>query len=248
MLLIHGLGDGGFAWAPFLRPFGADIAAWTLDLRGHGDSDWNAQQSYGIEEHLQDAATVLEKLDASELIVIGHSLGAELAMRLAARYTKRVRALVVVDAWSGARAESADQLIEELRTRPRRYELVSDFANRLAQRLPLADPTVLNEYAAAALKSGSRGGFELKHDSAAYMRLQRLGEEVLRASIAAVRCPTLLVRGALSAIFSYATATRMASQFPTCKLATVPRAGHAILLENPAGLSTAVMPFVSTLR
>jgi len=60
-----------------------------------------------------------------------------------------------------------------------------------------------------------------------------------------IPCPTLVVRGAASDVLAPETAERMAEEaLPHGTLAVVPRAAHAVMLENPEGLNEAICGFV----
>jgi non-heme chloroperoxidase len=55
-----------------------------------------------------------------------------------------------------------------------------------------------------------------------------------------ITCPTLVVRGSESDIFSEATMQRMQEVIPDCTSVTVPRAGHLVPGDNPADFLAAV--------
>src|SRR4029077_7436965 len=55
-----------------------------------------------------------------------------------------------------------------------------------------------------------------------------------------IRCPTLLVRGAQSAILSREVAARFVRELPGSTVAEVPAAGHSVMGDNPAGFVAAV--------
>ena len=62
-----------------------------------------------------------------------------------------------------------------------------------------------------------------------------------------VPCPTLVVRGAASDVFSAETADRMVDEvLAQGRLAVVPRAGHSVMTDNPEGFRDAVAAFVLT--
>src|SRR5687768_15244379 len=68
-----------------------------LDLRGRGASDRTPQGSYGWPAHAADVAGVAAELGLQRFDVVGHSMGAYVAMQLAATEADRVRRLVLID-------------------------------------------------------------------------------------------------------------------------------------------------------
>ena len=98
MVLLHGMGreNSGATWDPVLPLLGD---AWRLvvpDLRGHGASPWPG--TYTLAEFGDDVAELLDRLEARDATVVGHSLGALVALVLAQRRPDLVSALVMEDA------------------------------------------------------------------------------------------------------------------------------------------------------
>lgn len=98
VLLIHGLTANHTSWA-LLGPYLAEAGYYVIapDLRGRGLSDKPAH-GYGIAFHAADLVTLLESLGISAANVVGHSLGAVIAMYQSVVYPAQVRRLVLVDA------------------------------------------------------------------------------------------------------------------------------------------------------
>jgi pimeloyl-ACP methyl ester carboxylesterase len=95
ILLIHGTGGSALGWGrgvERLHSLGRVIA---YDRRGCGESERAGETS--VEEHAEDAAALLEALDAVPASVIGRSYGGEIAIDLALRHPDRVRALVLLE-------------------------------------------------------------------------------------------------------------------------------------------------------
>ena len=245
VMLIHGVGDGAFVWDAFLSRLLLNNAALTLDLRGHGDSPWDPRRDYRTEAHVADVAALLDRLGPARLVLLGHSLGAEVAILAAAERPHRVSGLIVVDGGPELNPRAALAVMQHLKTLAWCYPTVADFTARLVDRHPLADRSVLERYASSALRHRVDTGFELKADPA--LRLGRLppDEAAMWRALDTLACPKLIVRGAASSLLSQQNAERTSQRVSDCRLATVPRAGHSVPLDNPAGLHDAVRPFLA---
>ncbi|MGH9886125.1 MAG: alpha/beta fold hydrolase, partial [bacterium] len=67
----------------------------------------------------------------------------------------------------------------------------------------------------------------------------------LWAALAKLPCPALVVRGAASDVMSAEVADRMVDEvIPRAALQTVAKAGHSVMLDNPAAFETALTGFV----
>jgi pimeloyl-ACP methyl ester carboxylesterase len=96
VLAIHGITSSSRTWVAVARELGEDAALVAVDLRGRGRSD-ELPSPFGIDAHVRDMIAVLDHFGLERPIVVGHSLGAFIAARLAARHPNRVRAAVLVD-------------------------------------------------------------------------------------------------------------------------------------------------------
>ena len=97
MLLVHGNGGHAHWWdplVPFLAPGWRLIAP---DLRGHGESEWPAAPSYAIGDCAGDLVALLDALALDRVVIIAHSMGARIAVWLAAHHPDRVRGLALLD-------------------------------------------------------------------------------------------------------------------------------------------------------
>ncbi|HEX5856578.1 MAG TPA: alpha/beta hydrolase [Microbacterium sp.] len=81
-----------------------------LDLRGRGASDRTPPGTYGWPAHAADVAGVASALGLQRFDVVGHSMGAYVAMELAAAQPDRVRRLVLIDG-AGAPEPEALEII-----------------------------------------------------------------------------------------------------------------------------------------
>ena len=83
LLLLHGGGLDATDWrevAPELAAAGYRVTA--PDLRGCGESDWDPEAHYGVEDTLTDLDELLEHLGLESFVLVGHSLGRRHRVRL----------------------------------------------------------------------------------------------------------------------------------------------------------------------
>jgi pimeloyl-ACP methyl ester carboxylesterase len=97
LVLIHGLASNLTRWAEFIEHT-ALKSEWDilrLDLRGHGES--RTRGAIDMELWCDDIAAILDAERHARAVVVGHSLGAHVAVFLAARLPDRVRAIALID-------------------------------------------------------------------------------------------------------------------------------------------------------
>jgi pimeloyl-ACP methyl ester carboxylesterase len=96
IVLIHGwLGDHT-ALAPQFAHFKQTHRTLAMDLRGHGQSD-KPEQDYTVAGFADDISWLCAQLDVVKPVLIGHSMGGNIALEIAAHYPDRARAIVLLD-------------------------------------------------------------------------------------------------------------------------------------------------------
>jgi pimeloyl-ACP methyl ester carboxylesterase len=96
ILLVHcWTGDHTF-FAPQMAHFSGAHRVVAVDLRGHGASD-KPQQDYTVEGFADDLAWLCDQIGLQQSVVVGHSMGGNVALELARRYPDVPVAIVLVD-------------------------------------------------------------------------------------------------------------------------------------------------------
>ena len=97
VLCLHGLTANHLSFAPMARPLArAGFRVLAPDLRGRGKSDKPAGP-YGLDAHAEDTLAVMDALKLKKVILLGHSLGAGIALRAAANAPERFAGVVLMD-------------------------------------------------------------------------------------------------------------------------------------------------------
>ncbi|MDA1000740.1 MAG: alpha/beta hydrolase [bacterium] len=99
-LLIHGFQSSLFTWKPVVDFFAGHFQTFTIDLRGHGDSD-RPPGPYSIQQFSDDVAAFLNFLGLEKITLAGHSMGGRTALMFTLQHPERVRQLILIGA-SGA--------------------------------------------------------------------------------------------------------------------------------------------------
>lgn len=97
VVLLHGMASNMSRWSEFVEQTGLK-ESWDIlrpDLRGHGESF--VRGGIGLERWCEDLVKILDHEGYEHALLIGHSLGAQVAVQFAARYPTRVQGLVLID-------------------------------------------------------------------------------------------------------------------------------------------------------
>jgi pimeloyl-ACP methyl ester carboxylesterase len=243
-ILIHGFGEGAYIWRLLAASLAGRFRTLAVDLRGHGDSSWDKDGEYRIDDHVADMLGVIDALKLERVILIGHSLGGEVVLRIAASRPGRITACVVVDFGPDLKSEGTARIREDLNESLRKWESLGEYATWLQARRPLVPAAMIDIIARGGLRASPDGGFLLKCDPAlGRAPLPQRSAEIWRL-LPSIRPPVLLLRGIASAVLPRPVAEQMQQSLPDASLATVERAGHAVMADNPEGTERAVQAFL----
>jgi esterase len=97
IVFIHGLASNRSRWNEFVNDTTLHQAhdLTTLDLRGHGQS--MTRRAFSLEVWAQDIQTILKARHARQVIIVGHSLGAQAALFYGTQFPKTLTGLVLID-------------------------------------------------------------------------------------------------------------------------------------------------------
>lgn len=96
LVLLHGGSNRWQSWMSILPQLAERWHVFAPDLRGHGASSWTAGD-YSIRSFTDDIVAFLDQVVPERAALLGHSLGAEVAVWTAARSSHRVLAVIVED-------------------------------------------------------------------------------------------------------------------------------------------------------
>lgn len=233
-MFVHGSFATSRWWQPVTALLPADrYTCYAPDLRGCGRSSRSEDPAgYQVEHQAADLAALIEALDLWGLHLVGHSLGAAIALTCAARSAARLRSLTLISTPSPAGTPTPPEGYELLtRMRTDRALLLQALASTMPARPPddflqrLADDAL--QQAPIAFTAGAR--------TLADWRLPL-------SALATLRLPVLLVWGDRDQIVEREVQTQLLLSLPGANNLEVFRGcGHTPMLEH-----TEV--FVQTLR
>lgn len=251
VILLHGFGGSTFSWrdtVPALADAGYRAVA--LDLRGFGLSDKDSRADHGHAAQARFVVALMEALTIEDAVIVGHSMGGNVAAHLALDAPDRVRALVLVDAATGPAAGGGGPLVGLLLAVPPVHRwarhAVRTFATpervsavlRSAYLEPdrVATPDVIAGYLVPQRLAD--------WDIALLAIIRDGGANGLGDRFATIGVPTLVVWGEQDSWVPLATGMAIHEALPTSDLVVIPKSGHLPFEEQPDAFMAAVLPFL----
>ena len=242
LLLLHGMASFARIWHLIAPAFAADYRVLALDWRGHGDSAWAPSGEYRYQRYLSDLDGLISALALDDLAIVGHSLGAWIALCYAGQAPERLRALVAADFRIGFTPEELEQARAQSRRPPRDFATAAEILDRFAASLApvAASDALIRRLGQHAVKQNAAGRWAFKFDRAA-LAAAPFDPWPLFSSL---RVPILALRGAQSPLMSHDAIVRVGQTIPGVRIAAIAGAYHHPFLDRPDPFIRAVASFL----
>ncbi len=257
IVCCNGLGVSTFFWVYLEKVLRTQYQVVTWDYRGHGKSELKKnKKDYTLYSLTKDCKAVLDTLEINKGILVGHSLGVQVALEIYRRWPEKVAGLVLC---FGTYEHPMDNFYN---TRLSRYlfkicyEIGIAFPreSNLFSRLLLKNP--LSFFLGGVLKVMHTGMIS-KDDTERYidhllsvdptffsMLLKSAQEHTAEDMLASIKVPTLIISGELDQFTPLWISKKMQRMIPESELFIMQKATHAGLVEQPDLVNLKIEKFI----
>lgn len=226
LVFLHGWRSEAKAWEAVAQECAREgFSVCLIDLPGFGKSEV-PKRAFSVDDYALIVRTVVQKLGLVEHVLVGHSFGGRIAIKLAAESDSSVRKLVLVDAAGIRRSEKRKGILKRVSTlfRPLvRLAIFTSLRKRAYSRMGAED------YLARP---------ELRET------FVRVIEENLEPLLSSIHAPTLLIWGSEDEATPVEDARRMERHIPHSKLIVFEGAGHYSFLDEHQRFCDELFEFV----
>ncbi|MBJ6725970.1 alpha/beta fold hydrolase [Geomesophilobacter sediminis] len=246
VVFLHGWAMSGRVWH-FQAPLADDCRLVCPDLRGHGQSD--VAGSYTVEDFAADLVALFRQLDLQNAVLVGWSMGVQVALQAFSELRERVAALVLVG--GTPRFTTADDF-------PHGKEPVE--VKGMGVRLRRDHRKTMGEFFRGMFVEGemdSRQYQRIVHEivlsshsptlESALNSLSILSTVDLRDRLPQVDRPVLLIHGAGDNVVPASASAYMAKRLPDATLKVMEGCGHAPFMTRPDEFNRLVRDFMAHL-
>lgn len=235
IVFLHGVYHGSWAFEQFWPPFQqSGFSVGLLDLRGHwGEHRLQPNSPVGFAEFLKDANQALDRLPG-EKVLVGHSLGGLLALKLAAR-TDLVAMVLMATPLPSAIRRKQWRLLLEFPFQTTRFLLTGNAA-ALYHAERFTARYLFSRRTSAETKALAQARIRQQHEPA------RLFREIMSLDFSPSerRIPTLLVLGEEDPTVTSEVGFAL-QRLTQGEVVTIPQAGHDIMLEPNAAQASQIV-------
>lgn len=231
LLFIHGSGGDSSVWAYQYSKLHKLFDTVAVNLPGHGKSGGHGEQD--ISEYTLRLKDILDVLKLDRPILIGHSLGAAIALDFSTKYPRDLSGVVAVG--GGLTMPVNPDILEGFRQQP---EVILD----LMCKFSLA-------------KENRPVFFDALRSSLGQTSIDTVAGDMLSCSkfnltreIKKIIVPVLVICGAEDKMTPPASSEAIASGIAGAKLVLIEGAGHMVMIEKPSAFNDALQDFATALQ
>jgi pimeloyl-ACP methyl ester carboxylesterase len=203
------------------------------DLPGRGDSDRLADPMlYVVPQYAADMVTLVARLDVESVDWIGTSLGGLVGMALAALSGSPIRKLVLNEAGPVVSHTALERIATYVGLAPvfPTFDKAVDYVRTISAPFGTHSEEEWRFLAGNWVRKGQDGAWHPHYDTRIaepFKKNMPEGDMLLWDYYDAIRCPTLVLRGAQSDLLMKGTADEMTRRGPKAKVIEIPGVGHA---------------------
>ena len=249
-MLLHGFQSNAHTWDTFSQAMADTCHVLALDQRGHGDTSWAPDGDYAPTSSVSDIVGFITALHLAPTVVIGHSMGGRHAAMVAAEHPDKVKKVVIVD----TAAEMPPAILAMLNQRPAtdvppQPESFNTFEEVVAngiKQYPLTPEAELRHANYHNLYRGADGKWRWRWDInlLQWRRLNRSPQGDLYIYLQRIQCPTLLIRGQRSPLFTPEVAEKMIQALPNGRTVEIAHAAHTVNADNAPEFNAVTAAFL----
>jgi pimeloyl-ACP methyl ester carboxylesterase len=245
-LRIHYLDWGGEGRQPFVMVHGLDRVARTfdhlatrftsryrvlaIDMRGHGDSGWDPNGRYLVEDHVTDLEGLVEQLKLRDLVLWGNSTGGRVVQVFAGKHPALVSRVISEDVGPERPRQIADNYAKRVQQEQAGWASEEELLAQLRKANPRMSSAVLDPYVRYGTRRRADGRIEWKRDP---QLVKGFVATDLWRFVRNIQAPILYIIGGRSTIVPAETQVEIRKTLPVAQLITIPDVGHYPSDERP---------------
>ncbi|MCO5220155.1 MAG: alpha/beta fold hydrolase [Thermomicrobiales bacterium] len=243
IVFIHGLGGSLSSWQLVMGGLASGHRMTAVDLPGHGGSAKSApaETDYSVTGIAADVAETLTTGNRKPSILVGHSLGGAVALKLAVDHPDLVAGLVLID--SAALGSSISQELLDLMGGSSGVETARGLLSLFFQDQKLVTDRGIEEMAGFH-EDGGWAAQQAVANAAFSGGSQQFG---LFSELGSIDKPVLLIWGEHDRVIPLSDAVAALTVFPDGLLKVLPDTGHVPQVERAEAVATAIDRFVRSL-
>ena len=242
MILLHGIGRVAHTFDHLAPHFSKSHHLIAVDMRGHGDSDWDPQGAYLVEDYVKDIEGLVAQLKLRNIVLWGNSTGGRVAQVFAGLHPELVSAVIVEDVGPERPREISDRRATRMSGEEKGWASVDELLAQVKKDNPGTPEEVLRTLAQYGSKRRDDGRIVWKRDPAI---AKGFVPTELWQIVRKIKAPIIYILGGASTIVPAETQEQLRQALPQVQIVTMPGLGHYPSAEKPEDFLAIVDGFLA---
>jgi pimeloyl-ACP methyl ester carboxylesterase len=242
LVMVHGLDRVARTYDHLAVRFTPRYRVLAIDMRGHGDSGWDPQGRYLVEDHVGDLEGIVAQLKLRDLVLWGNSTGGRVVQVFAGKHPELVSRVISEDVGPERPRQIADGYAKRVEQERAGWASTEELLAQLTKANPRMSPAVLEAYVRYGTRKQADGRIEWKRDP---QLVKGFVATDLWRFVREIKAPILYILGGRSTIVPAETQAELRKTLPNAQLITIPDVGHYPSDEQPDEVVRLVNRFLS---
>jgi len=242
LVMVHGLDRNARTFDHLATRFTSKYRVIAIDMRGHGDSGWDPQGRYLVEDHLGDLEGIVQQLKLRNLVLWGNSTGGRVVQVFAGQHPDLVSHVISEDVGPERPRQIADNYAKRVQQEQAGWASEEELLAQLKKGNPRMPTAVLEPYVRYGTKKRADGRIEWKRDP---QLVKGFVATDLWRFVRNIRAPILYIIGGRSNIVPAETQDELRKTLPNAQIITIPDVGHYPSDEKTDEVVTIVNRFLA---
>jgi len=231
LVLVHGLDRVARTFDHVAAHFSSRYRVLAIDMRGHGDSAWDPQGRYLVEDHVGDLEGLVQQLGLSNLVLWGNSTGGRVVQVFAGKHPDLVSRVISEDVGPERPRQIADNYSQRVQREAAGWTSEGELLAELRKANPRMSLAVAEPYVRYGTTRRADGRIVWKRDP---QLVKGFVPTDLWRFVRNITAPILYVLGGRSTIVPPDTQEALKKTLPRVQIVTLPGLGHYPSDEQPA--------------
>lgn len=240
LVLLHGMSNNSQSWKEQIQKLKKYYTVIAWDAPGYGKSSDPAQEFRHFKEFAHMLKGMLDQLNLEKIYLLGHSMGAAIAIEFCKLYSHKVKKLIIADPTRGAAALDPEE--NEIKLKNRLFSIENLSPEEIAEKRikallsPHASKEVYQRVKEIMIQVRPAG-----YRSVAFS-LYHLNQMELLSQI---DVPVLVMCGELDSVTPVKESIAIHEQLVNSELVIIPEGGHLCYQENPEKFNLSIIEFLN---
>ena len=242
LILLHGIARVAHTFDHLAPHFTRNYHVIAVDMRGHGDSGWDPQGAYLVEDYVRDIEGLVAQLQLRDIVFWGNSTGGRVAQVFAGSHPELVCAVISEDVGPERPPTVSNRRAARMSQEANGWACVDELFMQAQRDNPRTAEAVLRNFVQHGSKQNAEGRVVWKRDPAI---LNGFVPTELWATVRKIEAPIIYILGGASTIVPPETQEELRRALPQVEIVTMAGLGHYPSDEQPGDFIAIVERFLS---